>query len=261
MAIDKQRAIELIHLMHNMTVDKGCGPGEAANFAAKIAEWIEEFQISEAELVTKNGGQQELEYVQHIIRTGKKVHNPGMVHLVNGIALGSCCKCILVVEKGEAVIKVLGEEMDATYVLHISQKLWPELSSRAHLEGIEHGHEKAALKRWENQYLEAAGEVIRKRLDDERTERSREREQQEVRNRQAANGTTCTALKIVTGLTLAAEKRKEVQEIFDELYPKCKGYRGGRNSQYDPRAHEAGRRAGQEAGLHVGVGTHTPRLG
>src|SRR6516225_8607559 len=96
----RERVIRLISEMKNRTVGRGATPAEAAAFAAKVAEWIEKYQIQEAELraagVNGTGvDPANVEICQNKLRTGKQVFNPGMTQVVSALASGMCCKTIL----------------------------------------------------------------------------------------------------------------------------------------------------------------------
>lgn len=246
----RDRIIELCRQMRGHTVENGCTPGEAAKFAAKVAEWIERYQIEEAELRAKDGASADpadIDVSHNTIRTGKKVFNPGTTQVVQGLSLGMCCKVILIYKGGEAVYGVIGDTLDADYVCQVATTLVPALQMMAKLEGAEHGYEKAGLIRWTNQYLTGAGMEIRRRLEAERKDRSDSRE---VEHRLAS-----TAITLVTGETLATAKRAAVAEVFREMYPCTKTQRS--RTTYDHTANERGREAGKRVGLHIGIEQHT----
>lgn len=245
----RERIIDAVRKMRTNTVDKGCTPAEAAMFAAKAAEWIEKYQIDEAELHAGEGATPELQICQNILRTGKKAHNPGMTQVVNALAIGMCCKCILLHEKGEAVYGIVGDTLDADYVCQVATVVVPALQMMAIWEGREHGYEKAGLIRWSNQYLTGAGAEIRKRLEEQRKVRSDLKAlEHELANR---NNPASTALAVVTGETLAIAKRKATREAFDSLYPHVRTTRS--RSEYNGTAQERGRAAGKTVGLHVAL--------
>lgn len=250
----REQILDLVRRMREHTVESGCTPGEAAKFAAKAAEWAEEYQIAEAELRRAEGGRAEdIEVCQNTLRTGKRVFNPGMTQVVNGLALGMCCKCILLHQDGEAVYGIIGEQADADLVCQIATTVVPALQIMARLEGAEHGHEKAGLVRWSNQYLTGAGQEIRRRLEDERKERSEAKEAPlriEAERSSAASGTECRAI-VVTGETLAVAKRAAVAEAFATAYPRTRTTRS--RSEYNHTAHERGREAGRRVGLHLEI--------
>ena len=250
----RERIIRLIAKMREVTVDRGATPAEAANFAAKAAEWIEKHQIDEAELRAREQDtlSPETEVCQNFLRTGKKVFNPGMTQVVNALALGMCCKCVLLRQTNEAVYGIVGDMIDADYVCQVATTLVPALQMSARLEGAEHGYEKAGLIRWTNQYLTGAGQEIRQRLDQDRKNRSATKEyQSRLLNRDVANGGTCTALAVITGETLAVAKREAVAEAFKELYPHTRKTQS--RVEYNHTAHECGREAGKRIGLHVAI--------
>lgn len=243
----RERIIELLREMQMRTVDRGCTPGEAAKFAAKAAEWIERYQIDEAELRAKGSSDpEEIEVCQNTLRTGKRVFNPGMTAVVNGLALGMCCKLVLLRANGEAVYGVVGNQIDTDYVCQIATAVVPSLQLMARLEGVEYGYEKAGLIRWANQYLAGAGQEIRQRLERERKLRSAERETEHHFH------PTSTALTVITGESLATAKREATDEAFKQLYPRTRTTHS--RSAYDHTAHERGREAGKSVGLHVGIG-------
>lgn len=252
MSVPRERIIELLKLLKLKTVENGCTPGEAANFAAKAAEWIEKYQIDEAELgraiINGEKAEYDVEVCQNMLRTGKKVFNPGMTQVVNGLAQGMCCKTILLHKYYdgyiEAVYGVVGDQADADFVCQIATAVVPALRIMAALEGAEHGYEKAGLVRWTNQYLTGAGQEIRKRLEDERRSRSHQREIEAAKS--------CTALAIITGDSLATIKRKAAEEGFRELYPVVRTTYS--RSQYDHTANERGREAGKHVGLNLTLG-------
>lgn len=175
----RDRIIELVRQMREHTVDKGCTPAKAAGFAAKVQKWIEEYQIEEAELRVKAGTapeDEEREVCENVLHTGKRAFNPGMTAVVNGLALGSCCRMVMDYRwrsgEKEAVYGVIGDPLDADYVCQIATSVVPALRTMAVLEGAEWGHEGGDLTRWCNQYLIGAGEEIRKRLIKDRQDRS-----------------------------------------------------------------------------------------
>lgn len=239
----REQIIDLVQKLSKNTIDNGCTPEEAAKFAAKVSVWVEEYQISEAELrAAGNEEPSEIEVCEHILRTGKKVFNPGMSQVVYALAKGFCCQCISLKQNGEAVYGITGEVIDASYVCQLSLSVVPALQIMARLDGIEHGHEGGALIAWANQYLTGAGIEILRRLEEERKARSREKE------RLTTN--TCTGL-IVTGETLAVEKRAATERVFRQKYPTLKTTYS--RSRFDEVAHEAGRAAGRDVGLRVGL--------
>jgi hypothetical protein len=244
----REEILDLIRRMQRQTVANGCTPAEAARFAAKAAEWVERYQIEEAELRAASGdasGPPDVgEVVQHTLRTGKRAFNPGMTAVVDGLARGSCCRVILLHDRVEAVYGVVGCDLDATYVCQIATAVVPALQIMATLDGREHGHERGALVRWSNQYLAGAGDEIRRRLESERKARSDAKVAECAPN--------CTALVVITGETLAVAKRAAVEEAFTEAYPRTRFQRS--RTQHDPDAVRAGREAGKRVGLNVGVG-------
>ncbi len=252
MARTREQIIELVRQMKLKTVDNGCTPGEAAKFAAKAAEWIEEYQIEQAEL--RKGSEStptESEMCQDFLRTNKKVFNPGMTDVVNNLCIGMCCKCIMLHKNGEAVYGIVGDSIDTSYVCQMSIKLVPELQFMAKLEGREHGYEKAGLVRWTNQYLGGAAEEIRKRIETERRERSDLKVIQAQLDERSPDAPACTALSVITGLTVAVRKREATKQIFNQLYPDVKT--SFSKSNYDHTARQRGREAGRRVGLHVGI--------
>ena len=244
----RDRIIELVRDMREHTVANGCTPGEAAKFAAKCAEWIERHQIEEAELRAAGGesAPEEVEVCEHTVWTGKRVFNPGVSAVVNGLAQGMCCKCVLAHSRNadgesEAVYGIIGEVLDATYVCQIATAVIPALQLMGRLEGAELGCEKAGLVRWLNQYLTGAGAEIRRRLEGDRRVRSDAK-------RATAIG---TSIILVTGESLAVAKREATAEAFRELYPRTRTTRS--RSGYDGTAQHCGREAGRTVGLHRGI--------
>lgn len=243
----RERIIRLIGEMRNRTVDRGATPGEAAGFAAKVAEWIEKYQISEAELQGKDGGDSEyVEVCQNYLRTGKKVHNPGATQVVNALSIAMCCKCILDHRGGEAVYGVIGNSLDADYVCQMSVTLIPLLRTMGNMEGAEHGEEKAGLVKWTNQYLTGAAVEIQRRIEAERKDRSDLKEME-----QRLLGGRSTALVVVTGESLALAKRLATATAFKEAYPHVRHI--NTRAKYNHEAHERGRAAGKTVGLNLAV--------
>lgn len=243
----REKIVELIRKMREQTAEKGCAPAEAAGFAAKVAEWIERYQITEAELRAEGGAAvPEVEVCQNTLHTGKRVFNPGMTQVVNSLALAMCCKCIMLHENGQAVYGIIGDQLDADYVCQIAVTVVPALQVMAGMEGREHGYEKAGLVRWTNQYLTGAAVEIRWRIESERKSRAEIREAEHRLT--AAPG---TALVCITGELIAAHKREVVADAFWEAYPKTKTVRS--HSEYNHTAHERGREAGKHVGLNVQI--------
>lgn len=252
----RDRIVELVRKMQENTVSKGCTPGEAAKFAAKVQEWIEEYQITEAELKVKDRGGREfdpddIEVCQNKLRTGKKAFNPGMTAVVNALAIGSCCRLILLHErnggKTEAVYGVIGTEMDANYVCQISITVVPALQIMAKFEGAEYGHEKGDLIKWTNEYLTGAAQEILKRLEEDRRQRA-EVKRLEHEAQVLINPASCTALMCITGETIAKAKREAAESALAQLYPNTRRTYSRRH--YDATARERGRIAGRSVGLH-----------
>lgn len=242
----REKIVHLVNEMHKHTVDRGCSPDEAASFAAKAAEWIEKYQIGEAELRNEGStAQVDIEVCQNTLRTGKKVFNPGMTQVVNGLATAMCCKCVMLHESGEAVYGIVGSTLDADYVCQIATVVVPALQVMAMLEGREHGYEKAGLVRWSNQYLTGAATEIRKRIESDRKERS---DVKEAEHQLTSNGKHCTAL-VVTGESIAVTKREATKEAFSKLYPRTRTTFS--RSAYDHTANERGREAGKRVGLNI----------
>lgn len=238
----RERVLELIRQMRSHTVENGCTPAEAANFAAKVVELIEKYQIEEAELRAESGTPEpEIEVVENYLRTGKRVFNPGMTQIVNALAQGMCCRCILFHKNDEAVYGIIGDTVDADYVCQVATTVVPALRTMAALEGAEHGYEKAGLIRWTNQYLTGAAVEIKRRLESERKKRS---------DAKVANTVGSTAL-VVTGESLATIKRESVELAFKEKYPHARTTYS--RMGYDGTAHQRGREAGKNVGLHVGI--------
>lgn len=256
----RERVVRLIAEMRNRTTDRGATPAEAAGFAAKVAEWIEKYQIEEEELRYSGGDHNttgpDIEVCENYLRTDKKVFNPGMTQVVNALSEGMCCKCILLnkdrPESGnEAVYGIIGDVLDADYVCQVATCVVPALQMMATLEGREHGYEKAGLIRWSNQYLTGAATEILKRLEDERKRRS-ELKQAEEHIKACLAGTQSQALVVVTGESLATIKRAAVAESFRGKYPKTRTQYS--RTEYNHEAHSAGREAGKRVGLHPGLG-------
>ncbi len=245
----RQRVIRLIAEMRNRTTENGATPAEAAGFAAKVAEWIEKYQIDEAELrQTKDGAPGDtIEVCENYLRTGKKVFNPGMTQVVNALATGMCCKCILLHQDGLAVYGITGDPLDADYVCQVSLAVVPALQIMAAWEGREHGYEKAGLVRWTNQYLTGAGVEIKKRLEDERKMRAEIKRLEHI----VANIGKSGALVCVTGESIAVQKRLAVDAAFKTKYPRTRTQYS--HMKFDGTAFDAGREAGKRVGLHQGI--------
>jgi hypothetical protein len=242
---NKERIIELIRKMRNQTFDRGCTPSEAAGFAAKVAEWIEKYQISEAELNKKDGEQAspEIEVCQNVLRTGKKAHNPGITAVVNNLSIAMCCKCIMFFQEEEAVYGVVGDSLDADYVCQIALTVIPSLQMMAGFEGREHGCEKASLVRWTNQYLMGAAEEIRARIEKDRRDRAGAKQDE-----YKISG---TAIMPVTGITIANIKKEVVAEAFRGMYPHIRTIH--RRARPDYTARDRGREAGKRVGLNISL--------
>lgn len=178
---------------------------------------------------------------ENLLRTGKKVFNPGMTQVVNALAQGMCCRCILLHDDGQATYGITGDILDADYVCQVATVVVPLLRTMANLEGAEHGYEKAGLVRWSNQYLTGAGVEIFNRLTAERKSRS------DAKTAEHKAG----ALVCITGEALATIKRTAVAEAFSEKYPKTK--QTVSRCEYNHAAHERGREAGRNVGLNVGI--------
>lgn len=285
----RERVLRLIAEMKKNTVSNGCTPGEAAKFAARVAELIEKYQIDEAELLAKNGKDAEpIQVCEKNIRTGKKVFNPGMTAIVSGLTRGMCCRLILL-SGNEATYGIIGDALDADYICQMAPLIVQSLQLMARLEGAEHGYSKAGLVRWSNQYLMGAGEEIKKRIEQDRKERSEVKQKQELQQRLIAAGNkervenlpgnvldellnalrdgtfdqivahgpipagnTCSALVLVTGEMMAVAKREAAEAEFSRRYPKTKSIRS--RSSYDSTARKRGEEAGKRVGLHVQIG-------
>lgn len=246
----RDKVVEMVRILRENTTDRGCTPGEAAKFAAKAAQFIEEYQISEHELRAESGdASPEIEVCENKLRTGKKVVNPGLEAVVAQLARAMCCEIILLKEDGEVVYGITGDPLDTDYVCQISLTLVPALQTMAYLEGLEHGREKAGLVRWTNQYLQGASLEIRRRIEAERKERSAAKEAECL----LTTGNTGRALMCVTGESIAAQKRDAVAQTFKQLYPKITQKRAPSRSEYDADAHRRGREAGKVVGLHLGI--------
>ncbi len=247
----RERIIEIIAEMRKHTTERGCTSAEAAAFAAKAAHWIEKYQIEEAELRAKSGAATEPnagEVCHNTLRTGKRVFNPGMTQVVNGLALGMCCKVILLHQDGEAVYGIVGDELDADYVCQISVTVVPTLTVMAKLEGAEHGYEKAGLVRWTNQYLTGAAVEIQRRIEQERKDRSDCKKTEWLGTTYGTNN----ALAVITGESLAVAKRQATDEAFAEMYPRTRKSRS--RTEYNHAAHNAGCEAGKRVGLNIAIG-------
>jgi len=112
------------------------------------------------------------------------------------------------------------------------------------LEGIEYGYEKAGLVRWANQYLTGAGTEIQRRIESERKERADLKKFEHL-----AHG---TALVLVTGESLAVQRRAAADQELKRLYPRTKNAARSR-AEYDHTANERGREAGRRVGIHRAV--------
>ena len=252
----RERILDLIARMREQTTANGCTPGEAAKFAAKVVEWIERYQIDEAELRADGDDSTETEVCENTLRTGKRVFNPGMTAVVSGLARGMCCKVVMTHKwyngQNEAVYGIVGDSLDADYVCQVAAMVVPALQTMAKLEGAEHGYEKAGLVRWSNQYLTGAGQEIERRLETERRARSEAKEiEHKIEVAAASVSGVTTAVALVTGLTLAATKRAATEEGFKRLYPHTRTVRS--RSQYDHTANTRGREAGKRVGLHLEI--------
>lgn len=239
----RERIIELVRKMSAHTVENGCTPGEAAKFAAKVAEYIEQHNITEAELRASKGlDPEEVEVCENTFRTGKKAFNPGMTQVFSALAQGFSCKVIML-NGAEAVYGIIGDPVDADYVCQLACTLVPSLQAMARLDGAEHGYEKAGLVRWSNQYLTGAAEEILNRLLQERRDRSKAKEESH-----RASG---TGLVLVTGETIALAKEKATLEAFDRLYPRTRTVHS--RTAYNHDARNAGREAGKRVGLNLTI--------
>lgn len=246
----RERVIRLIAEMRNRTTERGATPAEAAGFAAKVAEWIEKYQIEEAELrASGDCSTVEVEVCENILRTGKKVFNPGMSQVVNALSQGMCCRCILLNRQGEAVYGVTGDPVDADYVCQVATCVVPALQMMGNIEGREHGYEKAGLVRWTNQYLMGAAQEIKKRLEDDRRIRSEIKRLERMVADQAAGGRNgAGALVVITGESLAITKIKATEEAFNAKYPRTR--KSYSRTEYNDAAQSAGREAGKRVGLN-----------
>lgn len=249
----RQRVIRLVAEMRNRTVERGATPAEAAGFAAKIAEWIEKYQIDEAELRQAGGKSvagDDVEVCENYLRTGKKVFNPGMSQVVNALAQGMCCKCIMLPPhtcgntNDDAAYGITGDPIDADYVCQVATVVVPALQVMAGWEGREHGYEKAGLVRWTNQYLTGAAIEIKKRLEDDRKMRAEVKRLEHM----LANAGKSGALVCVTGESLAEVKRKAAEEAFRTKYPRTRTKYS--RTEFNAEAHNAGREAGKRVGLN-----------
>lgn len=244
----RNEIVEMVRKLLQQTVENGCTPGEAAKFASKAAALMEKYEIEEAELRVKSGAAafsaDDVEVCQNELHTGKRVFNPGMTAVISALATGHCCRVILLNKAGEAIYGVIGDRADANYVCQVATSVVPALQISAKLEGIEHGHEKAGLVRWSNQYLIGAGIEIQRRIESERRSRSALKESQ-------ASATSSTALITITGDMIATVKRSAVEEMFRKTYPKTRTTYS--RSGFDAVAHERGREAGKQVGLHVSL--------
>jgi hypothetical protein len=242
--------------MRNRTVERGATPAEAAAFAAKVAEMIEKYEIDEAELRSSTGhttpSADDIEVCQNLLRTGKRVFNPGMTAVVSGLATGMCCRVILLHKNQEAVYGVVGDSVDADYVCQLATVVVPALQVMAKLEGAEYGYERAGLVQWTNQYLAGAGLEILRRIEADRKRRSEVKE---------ADAKVCsTSLVVITGDSLAILKKQATEVAFKDMYPKTRTTRS--RSEYNHSAQEAGREAGKRIGLGVPISgsRDVPRL-
>lgn len=254
----REKVIRLIREMRNRTVDRGATPAEAAGFAAKVAEFIERYQIDEAELKAGNSGgaptkPEDVEVCQNYLRTGAKVFNPGMTRIVSALARAMCCKVILLpagYRRGyeDCTYGIVGDTLDADYVCQMATTLVPALRTMAKLEGAEHGYEKAGLVRWTNQYLTGAALEIERRIVAERRERS---EVKRVEHKLLAAGGTGTVLTCITGESIAAIKHEAAAAAFKREYPKTRTTHS--RAEYDRTAYERGREVGKTVGLNLGI--------
>lgn len=247
----RERVVRLIAEMRNRTIERGATPAEAAGFAAKVAEWIEKYQIEEAELRAGGGHSTtaEVEVCENILRTGKKTFLPGMSQVVNALSSGMCCKCILLNQEGEAVYGITGDPVDADYVCQVATAVVPALQMMGNMEGREHGYEKAGLVRWTNQYLMGAAVEIKARLEDDRRIRAEIKRLERMVADQAAGGRNgAGALVVITGESLAVTKMKATEEAFNAKYPRTKVSYS--RTEYNGKAQSAGREAGKRVGLN-----------
>ena len=250
----REKVVRLIREMRNRTVDRGATPAEAAAFAAKVAEWVERYQVDEAELRAKAGidlgSVADIDVAQNTLRTGAKVFNPGMTRIVHQLATAMCCRVILLTEyhdgKKEVVYGIVGDVLDADYVCQMSVTLMPMLRMMGRLEGAEHGHERGELVKWTNQYLTGAGYEIHNRIVKERKERS---EVKQVAAQLADS--SCTALAVITGESIAVAKRAATDEAFVAAYPNTKTHRS--HTDYNPTAQARGREAGKQVSLNLQI--------
>lgn len=247
----RERVVRLIREMQNRTTERGATPAEAAAFAAKIAEWIEKYQIEEAELRHThpgvNSSEPEFDICENYLRTGKKVFNPGMTQVVNALAEGMCCKCILLHQDGEAVYGITGDQIDADYVCQVAVAVVPALQTMAGLEGREHGYEKAGLVRWTNQYLTGAAVEIKNRLEEERKMRAEIKRLEDWAKHSGSNALVC-----VTGETIASNKKVAVADAFKTKYPRTRTIHS--RIEYNDTAFGAGQAAGRRVGLNPTIG-------
>ncbi len=248
----RQRVVRLIAEMRNRTTERGATPAEAAAFAAKVAEWIEKYQIEEAELRQTSGkttADDGIEVTENRLRTGKKVFNPGMTQVVNALSLGMCCKCILLMPNtghnpsDEAVYGITGDPIDADYVCQVATMVVPALQMMAKWEGAEHGYARAELVKWTNSYLTGAGIEIKKRLEQDRMMRAEMKRLEHM----VANHGKSGQLVCVTGESIAVLKRAAVDEAFKLRYPTTR--KMGSRARMDLTAMNAGREAGKRVGL------------
>ncbi len=248
----REQIISRIKKMRENTVENGCTPGEAAKFAAKVAELVEQYQIDEAQLRRETASvgaiPEEMEVYQNYLRTGKRVHNPGTTAVVAGLARGMSCEVVLLPAgwegRDDASYGVIGDQLDADYVCQIATCVVPALRMMATLEGREHGHEGGDLVKWMNQYLCGAGAEIQRRLEKDRKDRSDVAEQKRVAG-------ACTALAVITGETLAVAKREASAEGLKRLYPATRNVKS--RTEYDHTARERGAAAGRAVGLNIQV--------
>lgn len=245
----RDRIIRLIREMNNRTVDRGCTPGEAAAFSAKVAEWVEKYQIEEAELRSGEATADELEVCENILRTGKKVFNPGTTQVVAALAKGMCCEVILLYQEEEAVYGITGDPLDADYVCQVAVTVVPALRFTAEMEGREHGFERGKLISWGNDFLAGAAAEIRNRLEAKRKERADKKEGEVLAARISAVGQR--ALVVVTGESLAVAKREAAAQAFKQKYPHLTTKRS--NLKLDPTAFGRGKEAGKRVGLSIGI--------
>lgn len=246
---NRERAIRIIKGLLEKKTERGAFLAEEVAATAKVQELLERYQLTLFDVKTQTI-QEDMNKVS--VDTGRKNSNPGELQLANAIAVGFDCK--LVIEKMyNTHFTFLGYASDTEVAEYTYSYLVRRLTDMGEVAGRSAGAYKQKLFRYRNNFLIGAASEIRRRMLEEKKQRTTATVDTVAYN-ESTNEMTAS-IKVETkpvGTSLTFVKKPKVDEFVKKTFPRLVN-KPASKVKYNVNAIEAGRKAGATIELRKGV--------